>query len=102
MMNLNIASSPSPLVDRRNRFDRRSLSRPEDLDQAEWSDKGSCCVDGADVLNKDIPPSPPSHGPTEAATMVVKVGDGGWLLVASVRRGEEGCTAMDWQMALIR
>ena len=86
MMNLNIASSPSPLVDRRNRFDRRSLSRPEDLDQAEWSDKGSCCVDGADALNKDIPPSPPSHGPTESATMVVKVGDGGWLLVVGCER----------------
>jgi hypothetical protein len=28
------------------------------------------------VLTKVITPSPPSHGPTEAATMVVKVGDG--------------------------
>ena len=32
------------------------------------------------MLTEVVTPSPPSHGPTEAATMVVMVGDGGWQL----------------------
>ena len=75
--------------------------------QAEWTEKGSCCVDEADVLTKVITPSPPSHGPREVATMVsrLEVGDGVWLLLAvaveaSVRRGER---AVLWSgRALIR
>ena len=53
------------------------------------------------MLTVAVTPSPPSHGPTEAATMVVRVGDGRLAVAVGFALGERA-VLVEWQMARIR
>ena len=71
------------------------------MDQAEWTGKGLCCVDEADVLTEAVKPSPPSLTQNDGSGHHGCEGWGWWLAVGCwliiVGSGERA-VLMEWQM----